>query len=63
MSTLKAETIHNITSYADACQAGYTGTYAQWCTLLANLGNTPTYKIPVNPSQEPTENGAVWITT
>lgn len=37
MATLKSETIHNVTAYADACLGGFTGTYPAWCDALGQL--------------------------
>ena len=37
MAILKSETIHNVTAYADAVQAGFTGTYQAWCSILGSM--------------------------
>ena len=36
-NTVKSETIHNVTAYADAVQGGFTGSYLQWCNILGQL--------------------------
>ena len=37
MATAKSETIGNITAYADARLAGFTGTYEEWCSVLGTM--------------------------
>lgn len=63
-----------VTAYGAALEGGYTGTYEEYKTEMANLlgldlatrvevleNNYGT--VPVDPSVTPTKNGSVWITT
>ena len=37
MATIKSEVVRNVTAYADACLAGFTGSYSAWCAVLGAM--------------------------
>lgn len=49
-----------VTAYGAAKEKGYTGTEEEFKVRVYDVIKG---KIPVDPAEEPTEEGSVWITT